>query len=153
MLPSKFTIRVYGLLIADGKLLLSRENIKGKVYTKLPGGGLEFGEGTHECLIREFDEELSIQVELGGHFFTTDEYLVSAFETDYQVMSIYYYVHTQALEKIPLNDPNNENLLKKRNDQVVFWKSLADLKASDFDFPMDKKVIQLLLQEQNSVLE
>jgi 8-oxo-dGTP pyrophosphatase MutT (NUDIX family) len=63
-----FTIRVYGLLITDeNKVLVSDEFIRGNYYTKFPGGGLEFGEGTRECLAREFMEEMNLKVEVGDH--------------------------------------------------------------------------------------
>ena len=39
-----FNVRVYGVLVEDGKLLVSDEYIKEHEITKLPGGGLEFGE-------------------------------------------------------------------------------------------------------------
>ena len=48
------SIRVYGILINGNKqLLVSDEFIRGGYYTKFPGGGLEFGEGTRDCLKRE----------------------------------------------------------------------------------------------------
>ena len=40
-----FNVRVYGLLVKDGHLLVSDEYCNGTYMTKLPGGGLEFGEG------------------------------------------------------------------------------------------------------------
>jgi 8-oxo-dGTP diphosphatase len=49
----KFNIRVYGILINEHKqVLVTDEYIKGHEITKFPGGGLEFGEGTLECVIR-----------------------------------------------------------------------------------------------------
>ena len=48
-----FNIRVYGILINEQhQLLVSDEYIRGNYYTKFPGGGLEFGEGTRDCLVR-----------------------------------------------------------------------------------------------------
>ena len=42
-------IRVYGILINEQKqVLVSDELIRGGYYTKFPGGGLEYGEGTRE---------------------------------------------------------------------------------------------------------
>ena len=56
----QFNLRVYGILINDQKqVLVSDEYIRGKHYTKFPGGGLEFGEGTRDCLAREFMEEMN----------------------------------------------------------------------------------------------
>ena len=57
-------VRVYGILIHENKLLVSDEYIKGMKITKLPGGGLEHGEGTIDCLKREFKEELNLDVEI-----------------------------------------------------------------------------------------
>ena len=50
-----FNVRVYGILIdSHERLLVSDEFIRGAYITKLPGGGLEIGEGTREGLAREF---------------------------------------------------------------------------------------------------
>lgn len=63
-----FNIRVYGILLDENnRLLVSDEFIRGNYFTKLPGGGLEFGEGTRECLKREFMEETGLEVEVGDH--------------------------------------------------------------------------------------
>src|SRR3954464_7827479 len=89
----RFNIRVYGLLINDKKqVLVSDEYIRGGYYTKFPGGGLEFGEGTRDCLKREFMEEMNLDVAVGEHLYTTDFYQMSAFNPKLQIISIYYYV-------------------------------------------------------------
>jgi hypothetical protein len=47
----RFNLRVYGIVINDKKqILVADEYIRGGFYTKFPGGGLEFGEGTRDCL-------------------------------------------------------------------------------------------------------
>ena len=99
------TIRVYGILINEKKqVLVSDEFIRGGMFTKFPGGGLEFGEGTRDCLKREFKEEMNLEVEVGDHIYTTDYYQPSAFREGQQIMSIYYFA--KALEEIavPLRD-------------------------------------------------
>jgi 8-oxo-dGTP diphosphatase len=97
--PGSFNIRVYGILINDQKqVLVSDEYIRGGYYTKFPGGGLELGEGTRDCLKREFKEEMDLKVEIGEHLYTTDFYQVSAFNPAHQIISIYYFAG--ALEKI-----------------------------------------------------
>lgn len=94
-----FNIRVYGILINEQKqVLVSDEFIRGNYYTKFPGGGLEAGEGTRDCLKREFMEEMNLKVEIGDHIYTTDFYQRSAFNPEHQIISIYYY--TKALEEI-----------------------------------------------------
>lgn len=93
------TLRVYGILINDKKqVLVSDEYIRGNYFTKFPGGGLEFGEGTRDCLKREFKEEIDLEVEIGDHIYTTDFFQMSAFNSQHQIISIYYYA--KALEPI-----------------------------------------------------
>jgi ADP-ribose pyrophosphatase YjhB (NUDIX family) len=100
-----FNIRVYGILInAQKQVLVSDEYIRGNYYTKFPGGGLEFGEGTRECLRREFLEEMNLSIEVGEHLYTTDFFQLSTFNPEHQIISIYYMV--KALDEIlvPLRD-------------------------------------------------
>jgi ADP-ribose pyrophosphatase YjhB (NUDIX family) len=100
-----FTIRVYGLLITeDNKVLVSDEYIRGNYYTKFPGGGLEFGEGTRECLAREFMEEMNLKVRVGDHLYTTDFFQISAFDNTHQIVSIYYWVQPLEELKVPLRE-------------------------------------------------
>ena len=102
---NKFNLRVYGILLNDKRqVLVSDEFIRGNYYTKFPGGGLEFGEGTRDCLKREFMEEMNLSVSIGDHIYTTDYFQMSAFNPDHQIISIYYYA--EALEPItaPLRD-------------------------------------------------
>jgi hypothetical protein len=47
-----FNIRVYGIFIRDSRVLVSDELIFGQRITKFPGGGLHFGEGPADCIIR-----------------------------------------------------------------------------------------------------
>lgn len=99
----RFNIRVYGILLNDQKqVLVSDEYIRGNYYTKFPGGGLEFGEGTRDCLKREFMEELGLKVEIGDHIYTTDFFQMSAFNPDHQIISIYYFARALEAIKAPL---------------------------------------------------
>src|ERR1041385_2662682 len=94
-----FNVRVYGVLVAgNGDILVADEHIRGNYYTKFPGGGLEFGEGTRDCLKRELKEELNIESEIGDHIYTTDYFQLSAFNPEQQIISIYYYA--KAMDKI-----------------------------------------------------
>ncbi len=94
-----FNIRVYGVLITEeDKVLVSDEMIRGALITKFPGGGLEFGEGTRDCLRREYQEELDLSIEVTDHLYTTDFFQESAFDPGNQIISIYYRV--RALEPI-----------------------------------------------------
>jgi len=88
-----FNIRVYGIVITEARqVLVSDEFIRGAYITKFPGGGLELGEGTRDCLKREMKEEMNLEVEIGDHLYTTDYFQMSAFNPSHQIISIYYFV-------------------------------------------------------------
>ncbi len=75
-----FNVRVYGIVIGENKqVLVSDEYIRGEYVTKFPGGGLDFGEGTRDCLKREFKEEMDLAVQLGDHLYTTDSFQLEHF--------------------------------------------------------------------------
>lgn len=140
-----FTVRVYGLLVNDaGEVLLSKEKIGDFHFTKFPGGGLEFGEGTIECVIREFKEEVDIDIEVVSHFYTTDFFQQSAFRPTDQILSIYYIVKSLTDPKgIRLDEFDIEN--NGRIEQQQFsWVPLTELKPEMVTFPIDQHVVGLL---------
>ncbi len=148
-----FTIRVYGILINEKKqILVSDEYIRGKFYTKFPGGGLELGEGTRDCLKREFKEEMDLDVEVTDHIYTTDYYQRSAFNPDDQIISIYYFV--KPLEPISFSLTNSkfdftENQLKiyheKSEIETFRFVDFKDFSEKEVTLPIDKIVVRMLL--------
>ena len=144
-----FNIRVYGILINQlNQILLSDELIKGKHYTKFPGGGLEFGEGIADCLIREFKEETNLDIKIDEHFYTTDFFQVSAFNPAHQIISIYYMVKVDdGFDLIKhFENINQETQLQKENNnaEVFKWIDLNKLSENDVSLPIDKLVVKLL---------
>jgi ADP-ribose pyrophosphatase YjhB (NUDIX family) len=141
----KFVVRVYGIGILNNAVLLSEEVGQGKYFTKFPGGGLEWGEGTIRCLEREFKEELDVEICVKSHLYTTDFFLQSAFNPDDQIISIYYLVAfknpSDVLEKVKWQ---NGKKLVPPVDEHFIWKPLAELSENDVTFPADKKVVSLL---------
>jgi 8-oxo-dGTP diphosphatase len=102
-----FNIRVYGILINEaGQVLVSDERIRNadQAVTKFPGGGLELGEGTIDCLRRECMEEMGIRVAVTGHLYTTDYFQPSAFNDTHQLISIYYRIKALEPFEAPLNN-------------------------------------------------
>ena len=147
-----FSIRVYGILVNEKKqVLVSDEFIRGMYVTKFPGGGLEFGEGTRDCLKREFMEEMNLQVEIGDHIYTTDFYQVSAFNKDHQIVSIYYFVKALEAIKVPLRDEPfdfDEQQLRIYNEtgqtetfRFIDWDHFSEASVT---LPIDKIVATLL---------
>lgn len=148
-----FNLRVYGILINEqNQLLVSDEYIRGMKITKFPGGGLEFGEGTRDCLKREFLEEMNLNVEVGKHLYTTDYFQLSSFNSSHQIISIYYFVN--ALEKItaPLRtkpfdfDEEQLKIYEQQKEIETFrFIDLDNLNTEDVSLPIDKLIVQLLL--------
>jgi 8-oxo-dGTP diphosphatase len=143
MPASQFNLRVYGILIADDKRILVTEEFRmGRSIVKFPGGGLEFGEGTVDCLRREFREELNMDITVDSHFYTTDFFQVSAFNAKQQVVSIYYLVSPAG----GAPDINTEALLQNEEGAQVFrWVAVPDLTIGYFTFPIDNKVAGMLI--------
>ncbi|HWY13318.1 MAG TPA: NUDIX domain-containing protein [Bacteroidia bacterium] len=138
-----FNVRVYGILIHEGNVLVSDEFIKGKLITKFPGGGLEFGEGTTDCVTREFMEELNLKVEVISHFYTTDFFVTSAFNTNSQIISIYYLV--KAVGPLSFKTSDKEfDFENKEGAQSLRWLPLNELKENNFTFIIDKRICEML---------
>jgi 8-oxo-dGTP diphosphatase len=149
-----FTIRVYGILLNELKqVLVSDEYIRGGLYTKFPGGGLEFGEGTRDCLKREFKEEMDLEVEVGDHLYTTDFFQMSAFNSSHQIISIYYLSKPLEPIKAPLRlkpfdfDEREMEIYKQTNETETFRFIDWNLFSSDsVTLPIDKVVADLVKQ-------
>ncbi|MCC6762967.1 MAG: NUDIX domain-containing protein [Chitinophagaceae bacterium] len=126
---SDFSIRVYGILMDDNKrVLVSDEYIRGMLITKFPGGGLEFGEGTRDCLAREFMEELNLKVEVGNHIYTTDFFQISAFNNKFQIISIYY----EAFALEPITAPLREKPFDFDEQQMAIYQSTGEIETPRF---------------------
>ncbi len=146
------TVRVYGILINEQKqVLVSDEYIRGGRYSKFPGGGLEVGEGTRECLRREFMEEMNLPVEIGEHIYTTDYFQPSAFNPAHQILSIYYYAMPLAPIEVPLRskpfDFDEEQLRiyhEKQEIETFRFVNWEDFGAAAVTLPIDKIVADMV---------
>lgn len=145
-----FNVRIYGILQDEQqRLLVSDEFIRGNFYTKLPGGGLEIGEGTRDCLKREFMEETGLEVEIGDHIYTTDFFQISAFNNRDQIISIYYKVIANDLSGLvtrekPFDFEPHQITDPDREAEVFRWIHWHELSPDSMSLPIDKVVIDLL---------
>ena len=134
---SRFNIRVYALIIFKNDILLSRELIQNEMVYKFPGGGVELGEGIVDALQREAKEEMGQHLNQITHFYTTDFFQRSSFDSSEQLISIYF--------KASLSKHLNNRLKIPVKDQPVFeWKRLVDLDEENLHFPIDKKVLNMI---------
>jgi 8-oxo-dGTP diphosphatase len=148
----RFNIRIYGILMdSNNRVLVSDEYIRGHYFTKFPGGGLEFGEGTRDCLKREFKEETGLDVEIGEHIYTTDFFQISAFNNNDQIISIYYFVIGDASQletKTDRFDFVAHQVSDPEGEAEVFrWVEWADLSAEIMDLPIDKLVVKMMKEK------
>ena len=130
-------IRVYGILINSNKILLVEENVRERRILKFPGGGLEFGEGTIDCLQREFREELGMEIRDIKHFYTTDFFVHSFLDPNDQVVSIYYLC---AMDEQNINYSLDTTMEYK-------WVDIKDINAEMFALPIDKVVAWKIMKE------
>jgi len=147
-----FNVRVYGILLdEDQQLLVSDEFIRGNYITKLPGGGLEIGEGTRDGLAREFMEEAGIEVHVGDHFYTTDFFQISAFNHKDQIISIYYLVDTADTKIIQTKAKAFDFLPEQVADmngtaEHLRWIPMNEISEDAMTLPIDKVAINMLIE-------
>lgn len=141
----RFNIRVYGLLInKQGEVLLSTEKRKGFEFTKFPGGGMDWGEGSRECIHREINEELGIEIEIQKLFYLTEHFQISAFREKDQLVSIYYLIDSNLKDSI---HDGMESLDPEEEDNHFYWKNIRELNEEHLTFPIDREVLKLLQEK------
>ncbi len=144
---SYFNVRVYGFLVNDNReLLISDEREYGVQFSKLPGGGLEFGEGLIDGLKREFLEETGASVDVHEHIHTTDTFIQSAFN-DSQLIGVYYRVKLSspilhAIRVNPFDFAGEGEPL-----QSFRWISLAAFNENELTFEMDRQAVDKFLKD------
>jgi 8-oxo-dGTP diphosphatase len=147
-MSQQFNLRVYGLLInKQQQLLVTDEKYGEQYFTKFPGGGLEFGEGTKDCLVREFKEELGLDIEVSQHFYTTDFFQKSTFHPNTQIISIYYLVSSKHPIEATVSSNPHQIISKDFEVEVPRWIPCNQLNENAVTFPIDKLIIQKILQQ------
>ncbi len=130
----KINIRVYAAVVKDGKVLVLHEEYAGEQLMKLPGGGLEYGEGVLDCLHREFEEELNAKIRITGHLYTQEEFLVSRFRDNEQLLTIYYTAEIVDENEFLILDPCIE-----KTDWIPI-----DSPGNPFELPIDRIAFEKL---------
>ena len=85
---------------------------------------------------REFAEELNLKIEIVDHFYTQEDFLVSKFRKNEQLLTIYYQVNILNLDELEILDESIEK---------VKWISLQE--ENPLPLPIDKIVFQKLKEK------
>jgi 8-oxo-dGTP diphosphatase len=144
----RYIVRVYAVIINNNNELLLSDEIYNNTYmTKFPGGGLEFGEGTIDCLKREAIEEFGQEIEIIRHFYTTDFFQESQFHDRAQLITIYYLASFKesirfklAKKQFDFDDPMSGSISFR-------WRSISDLQKEEMTFPIDRHVADMVKRE------
>lgn len=136
-LQEGFNVRSYGILrSADGRdVMVIDETVFGKRLVKFPGGGVDAFEGPGRALIREFKEELDVDIRLGDVFYVSPDFHKSFFRPQ-QVIGIYWEVTLQAGQ--PRAVPPNFRF---------YWTPIASIDPAAFTHPMDQEVVRKLMAD------
>ncbi len=141
-----FNVRVYGLCInSSNEILLSDEFRLGMKMTKFPGGGLEYGEGTRDCLKRELFEETGEEIIVGNHLYTTDFFQQSLSFKEFQLISIYYFFSFVNKPNFPISNKAFDFDKLTDGAQSFRWLSLDAISPDMLSLPVDKYVVTKLL--------
>jgi 8-oxo-dGTP diphosphatase len=140
-----FNIRVYGIVINENEeVLLTDEYVLDQKMTKFPGGGMQFGEGTVDCMKREALEEFGQDIEIISHFYTTDFFQKSYFHKDHQIISIYYLIRFKEPIKFKISEKPFDFPELINGSRSFRWIKISNLSDDVLTLPIDRHVASLL---------
>jgi 8-oxo-dGTP diphosphatase len=134
-----FNIRVYSFLEYENKILLLKEPFQGILVSKLPGGGLEFGEGSKDCLKREYKEELNLDIEVLDHIYSLDYFIPSKQREEEQLFFVYYRVKAKDISALKVLVPEIQELL---------WVDINEISTDYLSLEADKMALNFYLKNQ-----
>lgn len=122
----RFRVSVYGVLIQDGKILLS----PWWDGWDFPGGGLELDETLEEGLLREFKEETGLEVDPGEFILVGQNFFVSLDTTKPRNSFCFYYMCHNPRGEITAEYFTEEE--KKNSEGKAKWFDVAEAKNIKF---------------------
>ncbi len=126
-------------------ILVTDEIRFGQKMTKFPGGGLQYGEGTVDCLKRECLEEMGQEIEVIDHFYTTDYFQPTLFLAEpQQLISVYYTISLKEPLLFSVTDKPFDFEEFNEGSQIFRWILLEKIAEDDLTLHIDKRVVSLL---------
>jgi ADP-ribose pyrophosphatase YjhB (NUDIX family) len=124
----RFNFRVAGIIIADGHILICREDDDD--YCMLPGGRIEMGEDSRLSLVREIAEELDLPADVGPMVATSESFYRRVGE-DFHELGFFYAV------TLPGQGPDGKAPWLKRFDEghdlSFYWVPLTGQALEEFN--------------------
>lgn len=143
----RFSYRVAGILVRDGKVLLHKAtNEEGFAF---PGGHVSFGETNEQTLIREFKEEINVDIIIGDLKWVAEIFFPMHEKSCHQICL--YYIVNLSDEKQFLPDTvfiGGEYFEGRSFDIEFHWIPLCELNTHEVYPPQAK---ELILQLDNGV--
>ena len=115
-------LRVYGLWLRAGRILIAAETVAGRAVWKFPGGGVERYETPEAALVREYQEETGLVIRLLGLLHAPGT-LHSPW-TDGPYSPLYYAIEADGEPAVPDHEPIE--LMFLTPDEALAGKRLAD---------------------------
>ena len=121
-----FSYRVAGICIQNGKVLLQKPT-NDTAYA-FPGGHVELGETNEQTLIREYQEEISVDISVGDLKWVGEIFFPWGNKACHQIC-LYYMVDIKALN-IPFEGMfiGKERIEGRKFDLEFHWIPIEDLK-------------------------
>jgi len=83
----ELSIRVRGVIVQDGAVMMDRTHHADRDrFYWLPGGGLEPGETSAQCLARELMEEAALEIEVGRLLYVSENIFTESGEYRHEVI-------------------------------------------------------------------
>lgn len=132
-----FNVRVYGILhsLDRRQVLLIEETVFGKNLVKFPGGGVEAFEAPGVALVREFREELAVDIGLGPIFYVSPHFHRSFFRPQ-QLVGLYWEVHLKS-----------GTLTAQQPNYRFMWEPIERFDVNKLTHPLDQEVAQVIVSK------
>ncbi len=144
----KFNVRVYALIVNGHKLLVSKEQIDHIKMFKFPGGGLEFGEGLKDAILRELKEELKLTPLKIEQFYISESFVQSQLRDNEQVLAVYYRIWYKG--DLELRSIEQATTFGSKNNLSFEWRNLDDTLLKVLSFDTDKEALTRLIERLNT---
>lgn len=132
----KLRVGIYGILIEDGKILLSKQ-WDGYDF---PGGGVKIDEMLDAALIREFFEETGLKIKQGKIIACESSFFKTFFTKRYLNNILIYYLCEKVGGKLSLDNIDED---EKEYISMPEWIDLKDIRGIKFYNSVDSiKIIE-----------